>query len=321
MTEADRKNPPASSARRAHAARQHPSTFTRTRIDASPELIAFMKRNPGADLRFGPAVDGAKPAPMALKIPAFAVRADAEAINVGCPNCQADFSVAYLLTDEADAHHRRDVILRCPACAEAVIVETPDEIEPSELVVGPPRSTSPKAVVLNRARVLRDADTSLSVAHSEQMAILELERDEYREEARTDFATGALNERARDEDGAAKGQGHAVLEMPDVQVVYDACGQASGNVYARDVARILALAAEGLARVYRIGTAKFAMIAPDLERVRRATERVNEELRSASTSISTDDGTPVFDPSATVAQFLERHAKPYGLKVRVTPAR
>jgi hypothetical protein len=252
-------------------------------------------------------------------MPAFSVGENAVASNFGCPDCGVDFSVAYVCTTlNRDLDPDRDVDVSCPTCSGLVTVTAPQSLSLDDLAVGPPRTTAPSTKVLERARALRASDPSLSLEHSERIAALELERDDWQLKARTDFATGVLNERAHTEDTAVDAvKGHAVLEVPTVQTVYDHCGQFSGNQYARDAAGIIALAAGPDVRVYRLGTAKFALITADLQTARLAGQAVKEALRNAGSSFPRSEGDDTPDDAPTLEDFLARHPKPYGLKVRM----
>jgi GGDEF domain-containing protein len=302
--------------RRGEKARHHVGSFISTRINPSPELLSLLAANPGADLRLTHRGDEGSDTTSTLQVPAFRLDFDAVAENISCPHCAADFSVAYVgRARPGDESH--DFIVCCPKCAERVIVVVPRSLEPDDVVVGPPRSVAPAADVLKRGRALRSADSSLTIGPSETIATLEMDRDSWRLKARTDAVTGLLNERAHIEDAEDETCAHAVLHIPEVQGVYDECGQSSGNQYARDTARMIESAAGEGVRVYRIGTAKFAMIAADIESVRRATETVRAALRNAVSSIAESGGSQSARDAPSLGEFLAQHPKPYGLTVRL----
>lgn len=302
--------------RRGERARHHVGSFTRTRINPSPELLSLLAANPGADLRLTHRADEGSDPNSTKHVPAFRLDFDAVAENISCPHCAADFSVAYVGRADPEAESQ-DIIVSCPMCAEGVIVVLPRSLEPDGVVVGPPRSVAPAADVLKRGRALRSADSSLTVGSSETIATLEMDRDAWRLKARTDAVTGLLNERAHIEDAEDETRAHAVLEIPPVQAVYDECGQSSGNQYARDTARIIEGAAGEGVFVYRLGTAKFALIAPDIEVVRRAAEAVRDALRSAVSSIAESEGSESARDAPSLEEFLAQHPKSFGLKVRL----
>jgi len=321
MSETSRTPPSGPSARRAEKARRNPSSILRTRVGPSPELLAFVRENPGADLGFSPGTGATSGKAAESPLRAFSAEDDARADNLGCPHCQTDFSVAYPIGPRRTGESH-DVNVSCPACGGPVIAALPASIAPDHVAVGPARQQSPVAAVLERALSLRRADSSLNVRHSETIATLELERDELRQRARTDPATGLLNERAHLEDREETPRGHVALHVSSVQAVYDSCGQESGNQYARDVARLIELAAGAQTRTYRLGTAKFALITRDFETAGPAAEAVRHAIRNAISSVSDAGGAePGQEPASSLEEFLARHPKPYGLKVRMRRGR
>jgi GGDEF domain-containing protein len=308
--------------RRAEKPRHHTPALLGMRIVPSPELMAALRENPGSTLSISSPADAASDSAPGRKVPAASIEQGAVVENCGCPGCGVDFSVTYVRTiPRGDLDPDRDIDVSCPTCFCLVTVTAPQSLSLDDLVVGPPRTTPPPTKVLQRARAVRASDASLGVAHSERIAALELERDDWQVKARTDLVTGVLNERAHTDDAESAGEGHAVFELSTVQAVYDYCGQFSGNQYARDAAGVIALAAGPDVRMYRIGTAKFALIATDLEAAKLAGQRINEALRKAGSSFPRSEGDEdPADPAPTLEEFLARHPKPYGLKVRLQRA-
>jgi len=119
---------------------------------------------------------------------------------------------------------------------------------------------------------------------------------------------------------AAEGSGHGVMSIPVIVSVYDRCGQQSGNRIARDVARIIQITAGGRIRVYRIGTGKFAFIGPDKDTMRGVLAEINTELQAASVTVD-ENNEGALKGARSIEEFLERHSRPFGLKIRMRPRR
>ena len=173
-----------------------------------------------------------------------------------------------------------------------------------------------------RASALLRDDPSLLARHAERIARLELEVSLWQQRALTDPVTGLLSECAHIADARPSGQGHAVMALPDVQAVYDNCGQESGNVFVRDVvASLQPVAIVHEARLYRIGTAKLAAITNGVERAAALMAALKRILDSLSITCALPGGrTPDVraGEAGGLADFLERNRGTFGAVVRAS---
>jgi GGDEF domain-containing protein len=165
-------------------------------------------------------------------------------------------------------------------------------------------------------RELLASHRDLPAAHAERIARLEDELAEAQRQARTDYVTGLLNERAHAADSEGRDLGHGVMIVPAVELVYDRCGQSSGNRIANDAARILRAAARDRVHLYRMGSAKFALIGPDVDVIKSVLEDIRAALAAATLSVARGDEVPPAG-ARNLEEHLDLHPKPFGLEVRM----
>jgi GGDEF domain-containing protein len=173
---------------------------------------------------------------------------------------------------------------------------------------------------MNERRIgeLVKEDPSLLPRHAERIAELEFEATRWRQRALTDPVTGLLSERAHIADAPA-GQGHAVMALPDVQAVYDNCGQQSGNVFLQDVvAALRPEASKHEARLYRIGTAKLAAITVGVDEAAALMAALKLILDGLSITCALPAGRSADASVAAsgLAHFLEQQEGTFGATVR-----
>jgi GGDEF domain-containing protein len=287
----------------------------RVTLEPSAELVAAMKAGMTVEVPTGSAAGTPTgDTQHSTSVPAFATRSE-HATHHGCPHCRADFSIT---CPGESSGEKRDLTVSCPSCTRPVLAPVPIGVDPGSVEIGPVWQALPPRRIRDRVRALMAQHRDLSATHAERMARLEDELAEAQAEARTDFVTGLLNERAHTDDskGSSKeSSAHGVIQVPLVESVYRWCGQASGNQVARDAAAILRDTAGSQVRAYRMGTAKFALIGPS-QAVQAVLAAFSTELREATVSApAAENGTKPSDLG--IDEYLAHHPKASGLAVRI----
>lgn len=106
------------------------------------------------------------------------------------------------------------------------------------------------------------------------------------------------------------------MEIPAVQTVYDYCAQSSGNRYARDLASVMRQALGDGTKLYRIGTAKFAIIVASVEAVEWASKVLRPAFDRCVTILPRGAVLGTEAPS-TLDALLAAHPHPFDLEVRL----